>query len=106
MKLIDKFNQVIQKIGVDKLLHFFVGFIFAFIYMNCTVLGLTISENSQTRKIITLCVSFVITGVLTFVAAVIKEIVDQNPDRKDILATMIGWFAAYFCSIIIYVAFQ
>jgi hypothetical protein len=80
-KLIIKLYEIlIQKIGIDRVAHFGIG---VFITMLCILAfgwwGIyPVTVNSI---------------ILTFIAAKIKESLDQKKDNWDIIATMIGSIA-------------
>lgn len=76
-------NEFIQKIGVDKVLHFLVGALITSLF---TII-IALQEPDITYY--TMGVP-VIGGIVTFMAAVFKEIVDDKFDWKDILATVLG----------------
>lgn len=76
--------NIINKIGVDKVLHFLVGALITFIIGN--ILG--IQDNISSKMFL------LMTGVGALVAMIleyIKEyVIDDTPDWKDIFATFIG----------------
>lgn len=77
-------QKLINKIGTDKLLHFFVGSTIAFIFSN---IGM-IQEGSIGKE----CVmsSFIGIIVATFAALMKDLIIDKTTEWKDILATFLG----------------
>ena len=77
-------DKLIEKIGTDKLLHFAFGAVIAFVFTNVLML----QEGSTGVA----CIVWGIAGLLaTMVLEGIKEFcIDSEPDKKDILATLIG----------------
>lgn len=79
--MLDKF---INKVGVDKILHFCVGAIIAFCFSNVTMLQEgTIGVNNLWFAIIGVVVAMILECIKEF-------IIDGNPDKKDFLATFLG----------------
>lgn len=71
--LIEKFNAWMEKVGVDRLLHFFVA---AWIVAECKAYGVA-----------PMLLGFVVIVLL----AVVKEyVLDNTGDYKDILCSMLG----------------
>lgn len=71
------YNFLIKKIGIDRIAHFGVG---VFITMLCILtLGLWHPYPVVINSLL-----------FTFIAAKIKETLDQKKDNWDIIATMIG----------------
>ena len=71
--LIEKFNAWMEKVGVDKLLHFFVA---AWVVAECKAYGVA-----------PMLLGFVVIVLL----AIIKEyILDKTGDYKDVLCSMLG----------------
>lgn len=79
--MLDKF---INKIGVDKILHFCVGAVISFCFSNVVMLQEgTIGINNIWVAVIGI--------IVTMILECIKEfIIDDNPDKKDIFATFLG----------------
>ena len=77
-------NKFINKIGVDKILHFCVGAVISFCFSNVVMLQEgTIGINNIWISVIGI--------IVTMILECIKEfIIDDNPDKKDILATFLG----------------
>lgn len=81
MKAID---DLLAKFGTDKVLHFFGGgFICSFFAIICLL-----QEGILTGK--TVFSSIAIGTVVALILSIMKEIVDDKFDWKDILAAMIG----------------
>lgn len=91
MKKLDNF---INKIGIDKVLHFCVGAIIAFCISNVFMLreGIVGVDN----------IWFAIIGIIAaMIFEFIKEfILDSTPDKKDILATFLGSVFVFIVNII------
>jgi len=88
------FNNIINKIGVDKILHFLVGAVITF-----TINVLTIFQEGIINNV---SIGLSVIGVIVAtIAAVLKEcIIDEQIDKKDIIATVIGAiFAFIVCAI-------
>ena len=79
--MLDKF---INKVGVDKILHFCVGAVISFCFSNIVMLQEgTIGINNIWIAVIGI--------IVTMILECIKEfIIDDNPDKKDIFATFLG----------------
>lgn len=77
-------NNIINKIGTDKLLHFAFGAVISFVVTNVLIIQKGIIEISD--------IGIAIVGVVfTMILEFIKEfIIDVAPDRKDIIATLLG----------------
>ena len=77
-------NKFINKVGVDKILHFCVGAIISFCFTNVIILQEgTIGIDNLWCAIIGI--------IVTMILECIKEfIIDDSPDKKDILATFLG----------------
>lgn len=79
--MLDKF---INKVGVDKILHFCVGAIISFCFSNVVMLQEgTIGIDNLWFAIIGIIVTMILECVKEF-------IIDVKPDKKDILATFLG----------------
>lgn len=79
--MLDKF---INKVGVDKILHFCVGAVISFCFSNVVMLQEgTIGIDSIWAAIIGIIVIMIFECIKEF-------IIDNNPDKKDILATFLG----------------
>lgn len=91
MKKLDNF---INKIGIDKILHFCVGAIIAFCVSNVFMLreGIVGVNN----------IWFTIIGIIaTMIFEFIKEfILDSVPDKKDIIATFLGSVFVFIVNVI------
>lgn len=91
MKKLDNF---INKIGIDKVLHFCVGTIIAFCVSNVFMLreGIVGVNN----------IWFAIIGIIAaMIFEFIKEfILDSVPDKKDILATFLGSAFVFIVNVI------
>lgn len=78
------FDKLINKIGVDKVLHFCVGAVISFCFTNVVML------QEGTIGVDNLWVA-IIGIIVTMILECMKEfIIDGNPDKKDILATFLG----------------
>lgn len=78
-------NKFINKIGIDKILHFCIGAIISFCISNVIML-----QEGITNININI-LSFVIFGVIfASFFGVIKEIIDGKIDKYDIIATISG----------------
>lgn len=77
-------DKIINKVGVDKILHFCVGAVISFCFSNVVMLQEgTIGINNIWIAVIGV--------IVTMILECIKEfIIDSNPDKKDILATFLG----------------
>lgn len=87
-------NNIINKIGVDKILHFLTGAVIAFVINVLTVF--------QEGVINITSIGLSIIGVvIATIAALLKEyIIDEQANIKDILATILGAiFAFIVCAI-------
>lgn len=91
MKKLDNF---INKIGIDKVLHFCIGAIIAFCVSNVFILreGIVGINN----------IWFTIIGIIaTMIFEFIKEfILDSVPDKKDIIATFLGSTFVFIVNVI------
>lgn len=77
-------DKLINKIGVDKILHFCIGAIISFCFTNVVML------QEGTIGIDNLWVA-VIGIIVAMIFECMKEfIIDNNPNKKDILATFLG----------------
>lgn len=76
-------NDFIQKIGIDKVLHFLVGALIT------SIVTIVISFQEPTITNYTMAVPL-IGAIATFMIAVFKEISDTQFDWKDVLATVLG----------------
>lgn len=79
--MLDKF---INKVGVDKILHFCIGAVISFCFSNVVMLqeGIIGIDNIWVA---------IIGIIVTMIFEYIKEfIIDSSPDKKDILATFLG----------------
>lgn len=77
-------NKFINKIGVDKILHFCVGAIISFCFSNVIMLQEgTIGVDNLWTAIIGIIVAMFFEYIKEF-------IIDGNPDKKDFLATFLG----------------
>lgn len=76
-------NNLIQKIGIDKVLHFLVGALIT------SIVTIVISFQEPTITNYTMAVPL-IGAIATFMIAVFKEISDNKFDWKDVLATVLG----------------
>ena len=88
------FNNIINKIGIDKILHFLVGAVITF-----TVNVLAVFQESVIN---TVSIGLSVIGVIVAtMAAFLKEyIIDEQANIKDILATILGAiFAFIVCAI-------
>lgn len=71
--MIEKFNAWMEKVGVDKILHFFVA---AWLVAECKVLGFNVA-----------LLAFLVVSVL----AVVKELyIDEESDLKDAWVSVLG----------------
>ena len=78
------FDKLINKIGVDKVLHFCVGAIISFCFTNVIILQEgTIDVNNLWAAIIGIIVTMILECMKEF-------IIDDTPDKKDIFATFLG----------------
>lgn len=82
-------NELINKIGTDKLLHFFAG---AWI---CAVLSIVTLLQDWEFTLPMFMLSTTISTLIVFVVSVIKEMVDSEFNWKDILAAIIGCLTIY-----------
>ena len=79
--MLDKF---INKVGVDKILHFCIGAVISFCFSNVVML------QEEIIGIDNIWVA-IIGIIVTMIFECIKEfIIDSSPDKKDILATFLG----------------
>lgn len=88
------FNNIINKIGTDKILHFLVGAVITF-----TINVLAIFQEGVIDNV---SIGLSVIGVIiATTAAVFKEyIIDKQADKKDIIATLIGAiFAFIVCAV-------
>lgn len=82
-------NQLIEKIGTDKLLHFFAG---AWI---CAVLSIVIVLQEWEFTLPMFMLATTMSTLIVLVISVIKEMLDSEFNWKDILAAIIGCVTIY-----------
>lgn len=87
-------NKFINKVGVDKILHFCVGAVISFCFSNIAML------QEGTIGIDNIWIA-IIGIIVTMILECIKEfIIDGNPDKKDILATFLGSVLVFVVNVI------
>ena len=94
MKLID---DLINKVGNDKLLHFLVGFCISTVVLLLYFL-LCPKVIGTYEQIYVYIVSFIIVGFIS----VVKEFFDDIFDNKDIFATEIGAVIPVLISLVVF----
>ena len=84
------FNELITKIGVDKILHFSVG---ATIALSVTLILCFVGSISNV-------IPYSIIGTnVSVICGVVKEICDSEFNKEDFLATMFGGIVAVIISL-------
>ena len=84
------FNELITKIGVDKILHFSVG---ATIALSVTLILCFVGSISNV-------IPYSIIGTnVSVICGVVKEICDYEFNKEDFLATMFGGIVAVIISL-------
>lgn len=97
-------NKFIEKIGMDKVAHFGVGGLITALF---TIVFILQDMGTLVFHPWKMLLYPFIGAAVTAVASVVKELFDETPDKKDILAALIGSavvFVAVFFGIIFYVA--
>lgn len=84
--------KAVEKWGLDKVTHFLAGALIA-------VMAYLVACMADTTQVASLSVGF----GLSIVAGVVKELLDERFEWKDLLATVIGGAAATIGLIILYV---
>lgn len=82
-------NELINKIGIDKLLHFFAG------GWICAMLSALINLQEGDFSLQMCMLSTTFASIIVFVISIIKEMVDKEFNWKDILAAMLGCIPNY-----------
>ena len=97
-------KTIIEKIGMDKISHFGVGGLITALF---TIVFILQDMGTLVFHPWKMLLYPFIGAAVTAVASVVKELFDETPDKKDILAALIGSavvFVAVFFGIIFYVA--
>lgn len=97
-------KTIIEKIGMDKVAHFGVGGLITALF---TIVFILQDMGTLVFHPWKMLLYPFIGAAVTAVASVVKELFDETPDKKDILAALIGSavvFVAVFFGIIFYVA--
>lgn len=97
-------NKFIEKNGMDKVAHFGVGGLITALF---TIVFILQDMGTLVFHPWKMLLYPFIGAAVTAVASVVKELFDETPDKKDILAALIGSaivFVAVFFGIIFYVA--
>lgn len=86
--MINAINKVVNKLGIDKVLHFLCGAVIAFVF-NIII----VQEAAMTTA------KYFITTIIGVIAAIViglvKEFIDTKFDIKDFLVTAFGGVFAY-----------
>lgn len=87
--IINPINKVVNKLGIDKVLHFLCGAVIAFVF-NIIII---VQEAAMTTT------KYFITTIIGVIAAIViglvKEFIDTKFDIKDFLVTAFGGVFAY-----------
>jgi len=87
-------NNIINKIGLDKITHFAVGFVIAISFTLITIM-------QDANYSYSYWFMYPIIGIIvTFVFAGTKELIDNKGDIKDFVASIIGAICIYIPIII------
>jgi hypothetical protein len=95
-------NKFIEKIGMDKVAHFGVGGLITALF---TIVFILQDMGTLVFYPWKMLLYPVIGAAITAVASVVKELFDETPDKKDILAALIGSavvFVAVFFGIVFF----
>lgn len=80
MKLTDK---LVEKVGVDKLLHFFVA---AWVVSECKAFGIGVG-----------CIAWIVVVILSWIK---EDFLDDHVDARDIFAGALGGFVSLFIGVL------
>lgn len=87
--MINPINKVVNKLGIDKVLHFLCGAVIAFVF-NIIII---VQKAAMTTA------EYFITTIIGVIAAIViglvKEFIDTKFDIKDFLVTAFGGVFAY-----------
>lgn len=88
--MINPINKVVNKLGIDKVLHFLCGAVIAFVF---NIIIIIVQEAAMTTA------KYFITTIIGVIAAIViglvKEFIDTKFDIKDFLVTAFGGVFTY-----------
>ena len=87
--MINPINKVVNKLGIDKVLHFLCGAVIAFVF-NIIII---VQEAAMTTA--KYFITTIIGVIATIVIGLVKEFINTKFDIKDFLVTAFGGVFAY-----------